>query len=145
MKLLFFTQLLLYCFSGNCFSQSVTKDSTFSNSCNLKYCYCDTISIKNEILKYFIVSKRDWYTDQTNHKFYTGEIILYTEKGKFKKKELDKLFLELGERTNLATFIVFNTCKAYEFSVSAIGEPPNYKGYIDDHYLGSFNKMQKGK
>jgi hypothetical protein len=145
MKFLIVITILTCCLLGTSYSQSLLKDSTYSNSCNIKYCYCDSIVFNNETLKYFIVSKRHWYRDQNNYHFYRGEIILYVEKEKYKKKEFQKIFLELSEKHNLAAFIVFNTCKAYEFSVSAMGEPQAYKGYVVDHYLGSFDKPKKGK
>ena len=140
MKFLILFNIISFLLLAICCGQTSLKDSTFSNSCDTKYCNCDSLSIKNEIIKFFLLSKGLSHTDQNNNKFYTGIVILYVDKYKYKKNELKNIFLQLSQKHNLSEFSVFNTCKAYELAISSMKRSPELESYLEDHSLGGFPK-----
>lgn len=139
--LLLITTLL---FSKFCFTQGSWSEQIFMKKCTDFTNQWDDISFDQKMIKYFLVEKSYDHTDQNGSHFFNGKLIIDVDKKSLNKKGLDTLLRKIAEKLNIYKMWAFKTCRAYNFSISAIGPVTDEaKGYYKNNFIGYIDRYKK--
>ena len=124
--------------------QSPRVKEIFQKNCEIDNRSWDSISVDNQVLKYFFVEKKYDFTDQQGKFHFSGEVLLDVDKKAFDSITLNKIFHQISIKIQLNKFIVLRNCQAYRIFTSTLAEKSEFDiKYLIDNFVGKYNKSIK--